>query len=179
MKLFHNIKRNLERLDVSARFYYLWFFFVVFVVMVFGAIPLIKVLVDKKNTLSEMNLITENLADKHYSLLVAKDQLVEFTEELSYLGKFIPEDADIEDYMADVVSKIIEEGFSVSFFKSHVSVDPDGILVRIRIDGIGSVPRIITLVEDMGRIVQIEEINVLRVKSRQQVDLIIKVMNVT
>src|SRR4030042_3601172 len=158
MKLLDNIKRNILLINTDSPVYFYWSTLAIVFFGVFGIIPLSTNLVKKAQTINKSQGIIANMQHKKIQLEDAKNELNQVQNYLPNLNIYIPNEIILEDNMVEIVGSAAKTGFFVKKFNPDENVLPDGIEVKVTLEGGASPVTLVKDIENLKRIVKIEKV---------------------
>jgi hypothetical protein len=178
MKLANNFKRNFEFIESHPKFYLYWSLVVLVIFGLLGIGPLIKILIVKYSASRDISSTTVRLEEKSAELESHRFILENFEKLHPNFGVYLPEEPNTEDYMVDFVGKAEAGGFTVVSFSPQRNIKDDGIILDILMEGSGNVPALVSSVESLKRLSQVEEVSFLDVKGVNKVRVIVKIFSI-
>ena len=155
--MFNILKRKLSDEEKSKKIYSIWFSLSFVFILFFGILPILRNLREKIEVQKEMvdlnDIFTQNI--KTLSQLEKDYQEVE--DYLPYLNQYLPEDANVQNYLLDFTAALSRSGFSLN--KLTVS-EGEHVLIKVSLQGTGDEQSVIDGIENLKRVTNIEKIAV-------------------
>jgi hypothetical protein len=158
-KQVRNVKRIMLHRAYYSRFMSFWAFSAVALFVFFGIRPLIGVMIEKKDLITEMQEINANLSNNNISLSIVQYELEKAADNLQYIDYYMPTSFKPEDYLLDLTYAASTAGFSVVRYSiGEVNIDTGGLRVRAKLEGRGDTANLIKNIEEMKRVTYINKL---------------------
>ena len=168
--LLSKISRLLSNEDIAFKVYLSLGAAVVLTVGLFGIVPGVKAVYENFNLVREMKTTNAMLNKKIQDLETAKTGLDNIGNNLSYLEYNLPTNFDIQNYMIVFVFVAGDSNYVVDRFSPYNS-QGNAVEILITLIGKGDLSRLITNLEKINRISEVEDIRLKRSDAYDEITL--------
>lgn len=151
------LKRRLTDREIAKKLYFFWFTASFLFILFFGIIPILGNLKEKIEIRNQMVDLNEVLTQNIKKLSQLEKDYERAERYLPYLSEYLPQDADVQNYLVDFTSALSRTGFSLNKFTVSES---DHLLIKVSLQGSGDEQRVIDEIENLKRVTNIEDISV-------------------
>jgi len=151
------IKRLLSDATKSKKLYFIWFLLLFLMVLLYGVLPVSSNIVHKIDLKNQMIEINNNLNSNASKLNQLQKDYEQAQQYIPFLNKYLPEDADIQNYLVDFTSTLNGTGFSLDRF---VIVNKKTLDIDVYIFGIGDENNVIENIEKLKRVTVIKDFSI-------------------
>lgn len=170
------IKRYTSHSSNLAQIYTLWFLIVFSFLFIFGVVPGIRSIFEKIQIVSEMSKVNKSLSNKSESLKKSQKELETYQSAIKSLDHYLPDDFLMSSYMVEFVLGTADSGFTiVRFVPGESNDDSNQTSIMVSLKGLGSIQNLISNVESLKSVTEVEKIGYIVNEDTKDVTLNIRV----
>lgn len=155
--MFNSLKRKLSDKEESKKLYAIWFVLSFLFILFYGILPTRRNLKNKIEIQNQMGDLNDVMTENIKKLSQLEKDYEEAEKYVPYLNEYLPEDADVQNYLVDFTSALSRTGFSLNRFTVSGA---EHVLIKVEIQGFGEEQRLVDEIESLKRVTNIEDFSV-------------------
>jgi Tfp pilus assembly protein PilO len=175
-KLLSKINRSLNNPAFLLKVLSRWAFLSLIVFGFFGIYPQVKILFNGISTFSEMKKINVLLKEKITAVRVESVKVEENQAGITALNSFLPDDYGVQNYVVDLSFATAKTGFVLTGLRVEWPTSySSGVKAGADLKGTGSFKNLVSTVESLKRISQVNELKFTNQNEEKNTSLLIDI----
>jgi Tfp pilus assembly protein PilO len=175
-KLLTNLNRALMNPTIYLKVLRIWAIASLVIFGFFGVYPQIKALSEGLKTYSEMKNINKLLKEKTDLIRSESLKMEGHQNGIKILDTYLPDDYEVQNYIVDLSFASAKNGYALIGLtvESPTGYSP-GVIARANLNGSGGFKELVSTVESLKRISQVDELKFTDEKDEKKVTLLIDI----